>query len=212
MTDIWTLIAAERGALADDLPLLSHADWQVRSLCPDWTVRDVVAHLTSWSSSTPGRLVKAWLSHGFNLRATMVDEMTRAAGASPAQTLENFRAIQHVARSIPGQAVGMLGEVLVHAEDIRRPLGMHRVYPAESLRLVADAYVSSNVPVRGKSRVSGLALRASDVDWHHGTGPSVEGPLASLVLAIAGRPVALDDLSGDGVAVLAAAEKSRATR
>ena len=200
MTDIWTLIAAERGALADDLAAISDADWRRTSLCPDWTIRDVVAHLTSSSTLTPGRFLKAWLSHGFNLRATMTEGMTEAAGASPADTLANFRAVQHLTRSIPGREVGVLGEIVVHAEDIRRPLGLPRAYPSEALRLVADAFAKSNLPVGGKSRVAGLALVATDAEWRRGAGPLVEGPLASLVLAIAGRSAALADLSGDGVA------------
>jgi len=36
------------------------------------------------------------------------------------------------------------------------------------------------------------------------TGPVVSGPMLSLVLAIAGRPAGLDDLSGDGVIVFKA--------
>ena len=203
MTDIWAFVAAERGALADDLALIPAADWGLTSLCPDWTIRDVVAHLIASSRATPGRIFTSWVSHGFNVRATMLDGMAQAAGESPAQTLENFRAIQHVTRSIPGREVGVLGEILVHAEDIRRPLGLRRAYPREALRLVADAFAKSTFPVGGKARVAGLALAATDDDWRHGTGPLVQGPLASLLLAIAGRPAGLAELSGDGVPHLA---------
>ena len=47
MSDIWTTIAAERGALTDDLANLTPAQWDTPSLCSGWTVRDIVAHLSS---------------------------------------------------------------------------------------------------------------------------------------------------------------------
>jgi hypothetical protein len=45
-------------------------------------------------------------------------------------------------------------------------------------------------------------LRATDADWSVGSGPVVSGPALSLVLALTGRPTALADLSGDGLAAL----------
>jgi len=45
-------------------------------------------------------------------------------------------------------------------------------------------------------------LRATDTDWSAGNGPVVSGPAISLVQAITGRTIALDDLSGDGLAEL----------
>jgi hypothetical protein len=44
--------------------------------------------------------------------------------------------------------------------------------------------------------------RHHDADWRHGTGPEVSGPAIALVMAMTGRKAALDDLTGDGVAVL----------
>jgi len=47
-----------------------------------------------------------------------------------------------------------------------------------------------------------VTLRATDADWSHGSGPEAAGPALSLLLAMTGRTAALDDLTGDGVAVL----------
>ena len=71
---------------------------------------------------------------------------------------------------------------------------------------VADSYRKSNLLLGAKRRISGLRLRASDVDWSTGDGPEVTGPLASLVLAMTGRTVALGDLTGEGLATLSARE------
>jgi hypothetical protein len=51
----------------------------------------------------------------------------------------------------------------------------------------------------GKQRVAGLHLKATDTEWEHGSGPTVDGPILPLLLAITGRQSGLADLSGDGV-------------
>jgi hypothetical protein len=95
-----------------------------------------------------------------------------------------------------------LGEAIVHGEDIRRPLGIKREYPMDAVLAVLDFYKSSNTIIGTKSRIAGLTLKATDADWTYGSGPLVEGPALSLVLAGTGRKSALDDLSGDGVETL----------
>jgi uncharacterized protein (TIGR03083 family) len=45
--EIWPTVHTERNALAGDLRGLSDEDWAKPSLCDDWTVRDVLAHMTS---------------------------------------------------------------------------------------------------------------------------------------------------------------------
>jgi hypothetical protein len=55
-----------------------------------------------------------------------------------------------------------------------------------------------------KTRIAGLSLRATDVDWSTGTGPEVAGPILPLVLAMTGRRAALAQLSGPGLDTLAA--------
>jgi hypothetical protein len=47
-----------------------------------------------------------------------------------------------------------------------------------------------------------VSLRATDTDWRHGSGPEASGPIIALVMAMTGRKVALDDLTGEGAAVL----------
>lgn len=66
MTDIWTTIAAERGALADDLTTLTPAQWDTPSLCSKWTVRDVLAHLSATASMSPGKFFVGMARSGFN--------------------------------------------------------------------------------------------------------------------------------------------------
>jgi uncharacterized protein (TIGR03083 family) len=95
-----------------------------------------------------------------------------------------------------------VGETIVHAEDIRRPLGIAHTYAPAAVRTVADFYKGSNLLIGAKNRIAGVALRASDTDWSHGSGPEVMGPLLSLVMAMTGRKAALDDLECPGLGVL----------
>lgn len=69
----------------------------------------------------------------------------------------------------------------------------------EAVREVADLYKGSNTLIGAKNRIAGLALKATDQDWSNGTGPAVEGPLLSPVMAMTGRKAHVDDLTGEGV-------------
>jgi uncharacterized protein (TIGR03083 family) len=96
----------------------------------------------------------------------------------------------------------MLGEVVVHGEDIRRPLGLGAAVSPEATVACLDMFKGANFPVGAKKRVSGLRLVATDADWSHGSGPEVQGPALGVLLAMTGRAGGLESLTGPGVAVL----------
>jgi uncharacterized protein (TIGR03083 family) len=50
MSDLWKTVAAERGALAEDLAELTDTQWNSPSLCAGWTVRDMIAHMSATAS------------------------------------------------------------------------------------------------------------------------------------------------------------------
>lgn len=201
-SDIWPLIHTERAALAADLQRLDDAQWSTPSLCEDWTVRDVVAHMTGTASITPAAFLPKLAGAGFSLKKLQAKDIARLKGATPAETLANFQRAQTSTKHPPGPSDTWLGETLVHAEDIRRPLGITRDYPTQTVVRVADFYKGSNLIIGTKRRVAGLRLRATDIDWSHGDGPEVVGPIVALMMAMTGRKAAVDDLSGDGVDML----------
>lgn len=197
--DTWTLIHAERDALADDLQTLTAAQWQTRSLCENWTVQQVVAHLVGTSTSTKVGFFTNLAKSGFNFGAMTGKHVARYSQGSPADTLAAFVASAHSRTSPPGPVQSWLGEAIIHGEDIRRPLGINRDYPTDTVRVVADFYKGSNMIIGAKKRIAGVTLRATDTQWSTGTGPVVEGPLMALLMAMTGRPAFLDDVSGDGL-------------
>jgi uncharacterized protein (TIGR03083 family) len=103
----------------------------------------------------------------------------------------------------PAPVMAMLGEIVVHGDDIRRPLGLVHQSPQAALVTLADSWKDSNLLIGSKRRIAGLTLRATDATWSHGTGPQVTGPLQSLILAMTGRKDSHQDLSGEGLTILA---------
>jgi len=202
MADLWTLVAAERGALADDLAGLTPEQWASTSLCPGWTVRHITAHLTAAASTGPAAFFGQFAAAGFNFDKYANAGIARRLGGDTDETLANFLAVQRSTTAPPGPKATWIGEVVVHAEDIRRPLGIPHAYAPEALREVVDFYKGSNTLIGAKNRIAGLTLTATDADWSTGTGPTVEGPLLSLAVAMTGRKAHVDDLSGEGVETL----------
>jgi uncharacterized protein (TIGR03083 family) len=200
--DIWPVIHDERKALAGDLRGRSGDDWATSSLCRRWTVRDVLAHMTSTASLTPPAFVAKLIGSGFSFDKLQEAGIAAHRGSSPAETMSNFEAVLTSVKHPPGPADTWLGETIVHAEDIRRPFGIEHHYPTEAVVRVADFYKGSNLLIGSKRRIAGLALRATDTEWSYGTGPEVCGPILSLVMAMTGRKEPIDDLTGNGVATL----------
>lgn len=201
-TDIWPTIHAERAALAADVEGLDDARWAARSLCENWTVQDVLAHMAATAQITPSSFFAKLIGSGFSMKRMQAKDIAVQRGASPAETLATFRRVQDSTKHPPGPNDTWLGETIIHAEDIRRPLGIAHDYPTDSAVRVADFYKGSNLVVGAKGRIAGLHLRATDADWSHGDGPEVAGPVMSLILAMTGRRPAIDDLTGEGVAIL----------
>lgn len=200
--DIWPVIHSERKALADDLRSRDDLVWSTPSQCSEWTVRDVLAHMIATAKMSPGAFVSRMAGAGFKFSKLQSNGIAANSGNSPADTLAGFEAIVDSTGRPPGPPDTMLGEVLVHSQDIRGPLGIRHDYPTDMAIQVADFFKGSNLIIGSKRRIAGLALKATDAEWSHGTGPEVSGPIVALVMAMTGRKAALDELSGDGVATL----------
>ena len=96
----------------------------------------------------------------------------------------------------------VLADKMIHHQDIRRPLGYPRAVPAERVEVSLRRVIASRWVFGGYRRVEGLRVEASDMDFTHGDGPLVFGSGEALLLVLAGRPAAIDDLEGDGLPLL----------
>jgi uncharacterized protein (TIGR03083 family) len=202
MSDIWHVVHAERRALAADLAGLSPEQWRTPSLCAGWSVHDVLAHMVATAKETPPGFLAGMIASGFRISRLTEKRIAEERSGGPAATLAAFRGVETATSAPPGPKLSWLGEALVHAEDIRRPLGIAHEYPVDSVTAVTEFYAGSNVLIGGKRRVAGLTLQATDTEWSLGSGPVVAGPARALMLATTGRKAALDELSGPGLATL----------
>ena len=201
---VFDMLVDERRHLADMLSTLSADQFRTPSLCSGWTVHDVAAHLTTYL-----RFGQLKIYAGIVATAADFDRLnqylTRRAARRPIDRIIAYLRRHATSRmTIPRSVYDpILADVVLHDLDIRVPLGISRT-PHENRLWVTFNHLA-NQPSPGfamGSRLAGLRLHAPDTGWRHGDGALVEGPAESLVLAVGGRTVALDDLTGDGVPVL----------
>lgn len=198
--DLRPLIRAERTDLAALLRTLSPQEWETPSLCAGWRVRDVVAHLLHDSMPVAtylGDATKARLS----LHRLNDIQVRRAATWSTDELIDRVESSIDAGLGATVLPRLSLVDLVIHHQDIRRPLGRERVIPPERLRAVLD----NPDPFAGATRrMRDLRLIADDMDWQYGQGPEVRGPGEAIAMSLAGRAAALGELEGDGVQVLTA--------
>jgi uncharacterized protein (TIGR03083 family) len=198
----WPLVHDERASLAADLANLSDQQWVTPSLCTGFTVRQVLAHLTAGASLNPVRWLAGVIRCRFDFDKQVAMRLAEQLGATPAETLARFRGVMTSTTKAPVPTTAMLGETIVHAEDIRQPLSIRRDYPITTLTELASYYHGSDLVVPARKRSAGLRLQASDGPFVTGSGPLVSGPTLALIMSMAGRATYCDELEGDGVAIL----------
>jgi uncharacterized protein (TIGR03083 family) len=199
---VWTLIHGERAAVADMIGSLTPDQWRQPSLCGGWTVGMMAGHILLAAEQTPGNFMRGMLANGFRFNAYMDRATKSRSGMDRDEIVRRLRARTTTTNKPPAPAVAMLGEIVVHGEDIRHPLGLSRDVPHDALNECLAMYTKASFPVGGKKRIQGLRLAATDTGWTHGAGPEISGPAAKLLLAMTGRAPGLDALTGDGVTIL----------
>lgn len=203
--DTWQAVDEERSALADDLETLDARRWDVQSLCSQWKVRHVVGHLIVGADLKAGPFFAGLFKSGMNFNRFMARGGLALGMTRPDELLAQFRKTIGMHRTPPGaNSEIMLIDIVCHSVDIRRPTGMSRSVPEAALLTVADMVKRIGFPFQAKKRIAGLRMSAKDCNWSTGDGPAVEGPLASLILVMAGRKAPLEDLTGEGMQTLQA--------
>jgi uncharacterized protein (TIGR03083 family) len=214
--DYLALMTTESRDLAALLHGLSAEQWDAQSLCDRWRVKDVVAHMVVGHTMPVLGFGTAVARHRFRISAASFALATAYADAHPVdQILERFRECtagrpRAAARLVPLRE--LFTDHLVHHQDVRRPLGLSRAIPADRLHAALTALPTLSGRIGSRRRMSGLRVVATDVDYAHGArGPALHGPAEALILALTGRAVALAELSGDAVPILARELTTRPT-
>jgi uncharacterized protein (TIGR03083 family) len=201
--DAMSLAREERADLAEFLCTLTQAQWDAPSLCAGWRVRDVVAHMYSYEELSLGGLIGRFIKGG--ILPGRVNAVGVAAYAD--RSHDELLALVKNNQQPRGLTAGFGGKIAltdgtIHHQDIRRPLGVSRDIPADRMLVVLD-FARTAPTIRASKRVRGLTLVATDLDWTAGSGPVVEGPAESLLMAIAGRRGVAGELDGPGQPTIA---------
>lgn len=192
--------------LADWRAFLGDLDdtaWTASSLCEGFEVRDVVAHVFAGFHWRFGEVLALGLRYRLNLdRLVLIECPKIAESMSREELVEAFVAESQehpnrgVARFEPPKI--RLADNMTHRYDIALPLGIDLDIPDKRLRATLD--VLTSLPLWGsRSRIRGLRLNATDIDWKRGSGREVSGPAGAIILALGGRAAGLEMLEGDGV-------------
>jgi uncharacterized protein (TIGR03083 family) len=201
--ETWRYIHAERAEMVETLTTFSPEQWATPSLCTGWSVQDATGHILAAAEQTPLNFYKELISAGFKFDVFTDRAAKRLGQIGPDELVRRLQSRTTTTNHPPAPVMAMLGEIVVHGEDVRRPLGLQHRAPEAALIAVADSYKKSNLLLGAKRRIAGLKLRATDSDWVYGDGPEVSGPMISLIMVMTGRSGADNDLAGEGLAVLA---------
>ncbi|HET6292169.1 MAG TPA: maleylpyruvate isomerase family mycothiol-dependent enzyme [Kribbella sp.] len=199
--EIWRYVDSERASLADLLSGLTAEQWQMRSVCPGWTVQDVAAHVISSPQARVLPVVSGMVRCRGDFNRFVFEEARRAGSQySPDEIVAQYGEFAGSRQHPLGTtAVDPLLDVLIHGQDIAIPLGIRREMPVDAARCAADRIWAKSFPFKARKRLEGVHLVATDVDWSAGEGAEIRGPMSALLLLLSGRTVSTPQLTGQGV-------------
>ena len=199
-SELGAKIAGERRDLARVLGDLPELGWDASTLCAGWRVREVVAHMTMPFRYSAARFAAELARSGGRFDA-MSDRVARrdAAAVSAADLLSVLRDNATNPWKPPGGGyVGALTHDVIHGLDITVPLGIGRRVPADRLRTVLDAVAKARKHFG--TDLTGVELRAKDIDWASGSGQVLSGAAQDLALVLCGRKLPPGRLHGEPAA------------
>jgi uncharacterized protein (TIGR03083 family) len=183
---VWQHIDDERAWLADLLESLPPEGWRQPSLCEGWTVRDVGAHLALAHSRVRDLLWPA-VRAGFRYDTVVKDTALR----SPLTHQEIVAVLRGFVGSRRRVAfitdLEPLIDILVHAQDICRPLGIDHPMPPDAAAAAATRVLSTPRPIRRWKPPQNIRMVATDIVWSCGSGEEVRAPMRSHLLTLTGR-------------------------
>ncbi|MFF7138303.1 maleylpyruvate isomerase family mycothiol-dependent enzyme [Streptomyces sp. NPDC008196] len=188
--ELWQSVDRERASLVDLLEGLSPEEWETRTRCGDWRVRDLAAHLTLAARFSCGRAVREMVRARGDWNRMIHDSAVREAELPVTEIVAHLRSIIGSRRLAPTTSPHEpLLDLLVHGQDIALALGRERAVPPAAARDAAERVWTMRFPPRPwplpKAR-----LVATDIDWTRGTGEELRGPVTALLLLLTGRPEA----------------------
>jgi uncharacterized protein (TIGR03083 family) len=195
--DVAAAIADEYRALADLLEASDPVAWDTPSLCEGWRTREVVAHMTMPARySGPAFMAELEAAGGdFTRVSNTVAE--RDGGLGTASLIADLRSeVLHDWQPPGGGTEGALTHCVIHGLDVIEAVPLDRRVPDERIGRVLGIIAGPGVPNFFGVDLSGVELRADDLDWSYGSGATVTGSAQALALVACGRLLPVGRLGG----------------
>ena len=187
MTDPQSWVAPTLQGLADLLAAADPATWDAASLCEQWQVRHVVAHVTMPARLTPERFGAELAAAGGDFAVLSETVARRDAALPEADLLDQLRSPGlHSWQPPGGGAAGALSHAVIHSLDVTVALGRPPVAPPAGRTAVLDQLTAVGGALFGID-LAGVRLETTDTGWSWGSGRPVVADSGSLVALLAGR-------------------------
>lgn len=191
-------IAGEYLALADLLEGAGPGVWDAPSLCEGWRTREVVAHMTMPARYDGPAFMAELEAAGGDFTRLSNTIAARDAALGEAALLANLRdETLHAWEPPGGGRPGALTHCVVHGLDIIEAVPLPHQVPAAHIGAVLGALAAGGGPELFGTDLSGVELRANDLDWSYGSDALVTGPAQVLALVLCGRLLPPGRLAGE---------------
>ncbi len=200
---MWQITLDARRSLIATFEELHDEQWEVRSLCDAWRIRDVLAHLILAARPPARRYVPALLKARGSFDRANHRLAIEDGRRPPADLIATYREVAGHQFSPPGwPEEAPLSDILLHSLDVRIPLKVGAAIPPHHYEPVLQLLFTRVGRSFTSPRRPDVRWVAEDHDWSYGDGPEVHGPMESLALTAAGRGARLGSLEGAGVAAV----------
>ena len=187
MTDMQSWVGPTFDRLAELLADGPVETWDAPSLCADWQVRHVVAHVTMPARLTPEQYGAEMAAARGDFTVLSNTVASRDASLPLGVLLDQLRSpVLHAWQPPGGGAVGALSHAVVHSLDVTVALGRPAAAPGEAVVAVLDQLTAAQGAWFGVD-LTDVRLEATDTAWSWGAGPAVRADSGSLLALLSGR-------------------------
>ena len=174
-------------ALADLLTAAPIETWDRPSLCEQWLVRHVIAHVTMAVRLSPEQFGAEIARAGGDFGILSNTVAMRDACLPVSDLLAQLQSpALHAWQPPGGGAVGALSHAVIHSLDVTIALAEPPVAPKQAVIAVLDELVAEQGNWFGMD-LTDIRLEADDTGWTWGNGRLVRADTGSLLALLSGR-------------------------